>query len=128
MEKKQELYAYFKSILEMERTDIVICNLEHEIIYVNPAAAQHHKMRGRGDILGRNLLDCHNEKSREMIFRVVEWFKASPDNNLVYTAHYPAKGMDTYMIALRGEDGELIGYYEKHEYRNPETMKLYDME
>jgi len=32
------------------------------------------------------------------------------------------------MIALRDEEGELIGYYEKHEYRNIETMKLYDME
>lgn len=29
------------------------------------------------------------------------------------------------MIALR--DGkDLIGYYEKHEYRNEETMKFYD--
>ena len=32
------------------------------------------------------------------------------------------------MIALRNDEGELIGYYEKHEYRNIETMKLYDME
>ena len=23
-------------------------------------------------------------------------------------------------------DGTLIGYYEKHEYRNPETAKLFD--
>ena len=26
------------------------------------------------------------------------------------------------MIALRAEDGHLIGYYEKHEFRNRETM------
>ena len=32
------------------------------------------------------------------------------------------------MVALRDENGELIGYYEKHEYRTPETMKLYDIE
>ena len=30
------------------------------------------------------------------------------------------------MIALRDEQGELIGYYEKHEYRDHETEKLYD--
>ena len=29
-------------------------------------------------------------------------------------------------LALRDE-GKLIGYYEKHEYRNVETMKLYDL-
>lgn len=28
------------------------------------------------------------------------------------------------MFALRDE-GKLIGYYEKHEYRNTEKMKLY---
>ena len=32
------------------------------------------------------------------------------------------------MVALRDEDGKLIGYYEKHEYRNRETMKFYDFE
>ena len=33
---------------------------------------------------------------------------------------------DVYMVALRDE-GNLIGYYEKHEYRNSETMKPYDL-
>ena len=27
--------------------------------------------------------------------------------------------------ALRDEDGTLIGYYEKHEFRSPETMERY---
>ena len=30
------------------------------------------------------------------------------------------------MVALRDEVGKLIGYYEKHEYRDRETMELYD--
>ena len=33
--------------------------------------------------------------------------------------------MDGYMVALRDEQGGLIGYYEKHEYRNPETEAFY---
>ena len=33
---------------------------------------------------------------------------------------------DIYMVALR-ENGQLIGYYEKHEYRNAETMNTYDL-
>lgn len=32
------------------------------------------------------------------------------------------------MIALRDENGALIGYYEKHEYRNRETEEFYKME
>ena len=30
-----------------------------------------------------------------------------------------------YMIALRDDDGTLIGYYEKHAYKNRETQKMY---
>jgi hypothetical protein len=29
------------------------------------------------------------------------------------------------MVALRDDDGTLIGYYEKHAYRNKETAGLY---
>ena len=46
----------------------------------------------------------------------------------MYTFRNEKENKDVYMIALRNDAGELIGYYEKHEYRNIETMKLYDME
>ncbi len=32
------------------------------------------------------------------------------------------------MVALRDEDGTLIGYYEKHEYRDVETCMRYDFD
>lgn len=32
------------------------------------------------------------------------------------------------MVALRDSEQKLIGYYEKHEYRDWETMKFYDMQ
>lgn len=31
------------------------------------------------------------------------------------------------MIALRNDDGTLIGYYEKHEYRNRDNGILYEI-
>ena len=77
--------------------------------------------------MGKSLLDCHNEKSREMIRKVVDWFKASEGNNIVYTSHNPKENKDVYMVALRNDAGKLIGYYEKHEYRDRETMKMYDL-
>ena len=30
--------SYFKSIIDQDRAAVVICNLNHEIIYMNPAA------------------------------------------------------------------------------------------
>ena len=117
----------FKSVLEADRAAVVICDLEHIIIYMNPVAIARYEKWGGKTLLGKNLLDCHNEKSREMIRKVVEWFKVSKDNNLVYTSYNQKENKDVYMVALRNEDGELIAYYEKHEYRNKETMKMYDM-
>lgn len=117
----------FKSVLEADRAAIVICDLNHMIIYMNPAAIKRYEKWGGKALVGKSLLDCHNEKSRDMITKVVDWFKTSADNNLVYTFHNQKENKDVYMVALRNDSGELIGYYEKHEYRNQETMKRYDM-
>ncbi|MBE6015897.1 MAG: fatty acid/phospholipid synthesis protein PlsX [Lachnospiraceae bacterium] len=122
-----DINAVYKSVLESDRTAVVICDLEHIIIYMNPVAKERYKKWGGEALLGKNLLDCHNEKSREMIAKVLDWFKASKDNNIVYTSYNEKENKDVYMVALRNEAGELIAYYEKHEYRNRETMKMYDL-
>lgn len=121
------LNEIYKSVLEADRTAVVICNLEHVIIYMNPTAIQRYDKWGGAALLGKSLLDCHNEKSREMIIKVVDWFRADAGHNIVYTFHNEKENKDGYMVALRDDSGNLIGYYEKHEYRNPETMKMYDM-
>ncbi len=119
-----ELTQYFKSIVDADTAAVVICNLQHEIIYMNPAAKSQYIKHG--DLLGKSLMDCHNEKSREMIQKVVDWFSESPDHNRIYTFHNEKQNKDVYMIALRDEEKKLIGYYEKHEYRNRETAAFYD--
>lgn len=123
-----DLNSIYKSVLEADRAAVVICDLEHTIIYMNPAAVRRYEKWGGAALLGKSLLDCHNQKSCEMIHKVTDWFKASSDNNLVYTSYNPKENKDVYMVALRDEEGELIGYYEKHEYRDKETMKMYDMD
>lgn len=120
-----ELSQFFKSVIDHDRAAVVICNLEHEIIYMNPAAKERYKKHG--DLLGKSLLDCHSPKSNEMIKRVIDWFAADNAHDLVYTYRNEKENKDVYMVALRDEDGTLIGYYEKHEYRSHETMKLYDL-
>lgn len=124
--KTEGMVCFYKSIIDQDRSDIVICNLRHEIIYMNPAAIQNYAKRGGEKLIGQSLLECHNEESQEKIAQVLEWFSCSPKHNIVYTFHNEKQNKDVYMVALR--DGEkLIGYYEKHEYRNLETMKLYDI-
>ena len=121
-----DLNEIYKSVLEADRAAVVICDLEHTIIYMNPTAIRRYDRWGGAALLGKSLLACHNEKSREMIEKVVAWFRADTAHNLVYTSHNEKENKDVYMVALRNDAGTLIGYYEKHEYRNPETMKMYE--
>ncbi|MDD7738948.1 MAG: PAS domain-containing protein [Fusicatenibacter sp.] len=118
--------SFFKSIAAQDRCAVVICNLKHEIIYMNPTAVQSYQKWGGDKLIGRSLLECHNQESKDRIQQVVDWFAADESHNIVYTFHNEKQNKDVYMVALR-EEGKLIGYYEKHEYRDAETMQLYDL-
>ena len=121
------LAKLFRSVLEQDRAAIVLCDPDHTIVYMNPAAKARYAKRGGEALVGQSLLACHSPASCETIRRVVAWFAASPEHNLVYTFRNERENKDVYMVALRDEAGVLIGYYEKHEYRTPETMPLYDL-
>ena len=125
-EKYNEYVSFYKSVLDQDRAAVVICNLKHEIIYMNQAAILNYEKWGGDKLIGKSLLDCHNQESREKIQKVIEWFESDESHNIVYTFHNEKQNKDVYMVALR-DGGKLIGYYEKHEYRNAETMKLYDL-
>ena len=119
--KFMKLSKFFKSVLEQDTAPVVICDLEHTVVYMNPASiARYHT-----DLTGKSLKACHNADSNAKIDRVVAWFAESKDNNIVYTSRNDKENKDVYMVALRNDNGTLIGYYEKHEYRNQETRSLY---
>lgn len=120
------LGKYFKSIVNQDRCAVVICNLSHEIIYMNPAAVERYAKRGGASLVGQSLLNCHNANSGEQIKKVLVWFSESTEHNRIYTFRNEKENKDVYMVALRDEDGTLIGYYEKHEYRDAETGALYE--
>ena len=89
---------------------------------MNPSAIEHYHK----DLTGKNVKDCHPPKANQMIDKVVAWFRETADNNIMYTFRNDKENKDVYMVALRDDDGTLIGYYEKHEYRTRETVGLYE--
>ena len=125
-DEMKSLVSFYKSIVDQECSPIVICNLEHQIIYMNPNAVENYVNRGGDKLLGKNIFNCHNQKSAEKMQQIVDWFAADENHNIVFLHHDDMKNKDLYMVALRDE-GKLIGYYEKHEYRNAEIMKAYDL-
>ena len=121
-----DLNIFFKSVIDSDEQAVVICDLKHTIVYMNPSAIKRYAKKGGKNLIGSSLLDCHNEKSGIMINKVISWFNESADHNKVYTFYNEKENKDVYMIALRDDNNKLIGYYEKHEMRNRETSKMYD--
>ena len=120
-----ELSQFFKSIIDQDPMPVVICDLNNIIVYMNPAAIENYDDDGGKKLIGLLIFDCHSHASVEKIDRVVKWFAQSPDNNIIHTFYKESKCRDVYMVALRDEDGNLIGYYEKHESRNRDDSPFY---
>ncbi|MBO4569204.1 MAG: hypothetical protein J5674_04520 [Candidatus Methanomethylophilaceae archaeon] len=111
-----DLLPFFKSVLDQDKAPIVICDLGHAIVYMNPAAIDHYSDGGGELLVGRSVMDCHSPESRRRIAQVVDWFAKDESHNVVHTFYSESRCKDVYMVALR-EGGRLIGYYEKHESR-----------
>lgn len=121
-----DLSPFFKSVIDSDTAPVVICDTEHTIVYMNPSAVSNYSKRGGLALVGRSLLGCHDEDSVKKIKAVVDWFGKSPENNRVFTFYNEKQNKDVYMIALRDDRNQLIGYYEKHEFRNREASELYE--
>lgn len=122
-----ELNPFFKSIIDQDNTAIVICDTNHVILYMNPTAIERYKNYGGSWLMGKSLLSCHNSDSVLRIKQVVEWFGKSQNNKKAHTFFNEKENKDVYIIALRDDAGNLIGYYEKHEYRDRDLSPFYDL-
>ncbi|MBO5913404.1 MAG: hypothetical protein J6Q76_08035, partial [Clostridia bacterium] len=78
-----ELKAFFKSVIDSDKAPVVICDLEHTVVCMNPSAISRYKI----DLTGKSIKNCHNADSNAKIDRVVAWFKESNNNNIIFTLH-----------------------------------------
>ncbi len=97
------------AILNSMKNPVVFCDTNHIIQYMNNAATAHYNA-GAG-LLGTNVLDCHNKSSQKMMLDIFEEMKNGLDERLI-TDNQKYR---IYMRAIRDENGDLIGYYERYE-------------
>lgn len=114
------LNVYFKGIVDQDEQPVVICNIQHEIIYMNPAAVKRYENAGGAGLIGKSLLECHNPRSVEIIRRNIDMMSRDKSVNKIFEVHSTRHGgnNDVYTVAVRDESGALIGYYEKFEDKN----------
>ena len=83
---------------------LTVCDTEGVILYMNEKARA--TFAKHGDLIGRNLFDCHSERSREMIRRML----ATGGTN-AYTIEKQGVRKMIYQTA-RKEHGEIRGLVE----------------
>lgn len=123
-----EIDKYLRTFVETDMNQIVICDTNHIIVYMNKVAIEKFSDLGGADLIGKSLMQYLGVETQSRIEAIVSWFSESPDNNWVYTYRNEASQTDMYAVALRDENGNLIGYYEKRRSTFPETEELYHMD
>jgi PAS domain-containing protein len=97
------------AILDSLKDPVLFADVEHVIRYMNKAAIAYYS-EGES-LLGHSLLDCHNEQSQQQIIEILAAMQAGEEERLITDdeEHH------IYMRAVRGADGQVLGYYERYE-------------
>ncbi len=96
------------ALLDSIEDPILFADCDHVTRYMNAAAVDHYS-EGRA-LIGRSLLDCHNEESCRMIHQVFEDLQKGATERLITDT----EKWRIWMRAVRAPDGNLLGYYERY--------------
>ena len=108
-----EIGIIMSHILDSIPYPILFVDCDHIIRYMNNSAKYHYYTeKGYKDLIGKSLLDCHNEQSRGKIIEAVE--KLKNHGNEIFLG-VSVKNQRMYINPVRDENGELIGYFERFE-------------
>jgi hypothetical protein len=101
-------HALAVALLDSLKDPVLFADRDHVTRYMNAAAVEHYS-EGRA-LIGRSLLDCHDEASNRTILEVFEALDAGETERLITDN----EKWRIWMRAVRDPDGRLIGYYERY--------------
>ena len=98
------------AILDSLTTPILFADTQHMTLYMNKAAIAHYT--GGESLIGRSLLDCHNEQSQQLMKEILAAMQASQLDQQLISDNEKHR---VYMQAVRDGEGRVMGYYERYE-------------
>ena len=102
--------SIFKNIIESLSDGIIFVNTENRVVFCNHAAEVIRGIREE-DIIGNSIYDCHPEKLRKSVDKIIENFKAKKVAE--YRRMVPStngdKFYDNVYAAVRNKNGDFIG-------------------
>jgi PAS domain-containing protein len=102
--------ARMAAILDSLKDPILFADTQHVTRYMNRAAVAFYTEGER--LIGRSLLDCHNERSQQMMIDILAAMQTDGLEEQLITDDEERR---IYMRAVRDLDGGVLGYYERYE-------------
>jgi PAS domain-containing protein len=97
------------AILNSLKDPILFADTGHVTRYMNQAAIDYYE-EGES-LIGRSLLDCHNEQSQQMMIEILAEMHEGLEERLI-TDNQEHR---IYMRVVRDAGGNVLGYYERYE-------------
>jgi PAS domain-containing protein len=98
------------AILDSLQAPVLFADTDHITRYMNKAAIAYYE-EGES-LIGRSLLDCHNEVSQAMMIDILAAMQTEGIEERLITDNEKHR---IYMRAVRSPGGEVLGYYERYE-------------
>lgn len=97
------------TILDSLKNPVTFVDTEHIVRYMNKAAIAHYD-EGLA-LIGTSVLDCHNQHSQKIIIEILAAMRNGEEERLIADD----EKRRIYMRAVRDNEGQLLGYYERYE-------------
>ena len=101
-------HSVLSAILDSLDDPVLFADTEHVVRYMNRAAVEYYD--DGAALLGRSLMDCHNERSQTIIRETLEALRGGEDERMI-TDNSKHR---IFMRAVRDGYGNVIGYYERY--------------
>jgi PAS domain-containing protein len=101
--------SFLAAILDSLKDPILVADTDHVTRYMNKAAIAYYD-EGES-LIGRSLLDCHNELSQQMMKEILAEMHQGLDECLI-TDNEEHR---IFMRVVRDPGGRVLGYYERYE-------------
>ena len=101
--------ATLLAILDSLKDPLLFADTEHITRYMNKTAIAYYAEGAA--LIGRSLLDCHNEQSQAMMVEILAAMQNGEEERLI-TDNEKHR---IFMRAVRDAEGQVIGYYERYE-------------
>ena len=96
------------AILDSLKDPVLFADTDHVTRYMNKAAIAYYDEGA--SLIGRSLMDCHNEQSQEMMIEILAAMHEGEDERIITDDEKHR----IFMRVVRDAEGRVLGYYERY--------------